>query len=64
MYLKFSEKATNSLLQINLIDDGYEIVLELSLFAFNIKKEVCDVLKFFLSLKKMHNMFFYAKPYI
>jgi hypothetical protein len=38
MYLKLSEKVTNSLFQINLIDDGYEIALELSLFAFNIKK--------------------------
>jgi hypothetical protein len=52
MYLKFRGKVTNSLLQINLIDDDHEIALELSLFAFNIKKDVCGVLGSFLSFKK------------
>ncbi len=43
MYLKFRKKVTNPLFQINLIDDDYEIALELSLFDFNIKKELCGV---------------------
>jgi hypothetical protein len=45
-----------------LIDDDYGIAFELSLFIFNIQKEVCDVLESFLSFsrkyekKKIHNM--------
>jgi len=44
------------------LDDDFAIILELSLFAFNIKKEVCGVLDSFLSFlknyeeKKAHNM--------
>jgi hypothetical protein len=68
MYLKFKEKVTNSLLQIDLIDDDYEIAVELSLFAFNIRKELCGVLENFLSFKKIEKKcttcFFNAKPYI
>jgi len=45
------------------MDDDFAIILELSLFAFNIKKEVCGVLDSFLSFlknyeeRKAHNMF-------
>jgi hypothetical protein len=44
------------------MDDDFVIILELSLFAFNIKKEVCGVLDYFLSFqrkyeeRKAHNM--------
>jgi hypothetical protein len=34
------------------MDDDFAIILELSLFAFNIKKEVCGVLDSFLSFLK------------
>jgi len=36
----------------NLIDDDYGITFELSLFASNIRREVCGVLDSFLSFKK------------
>jgi hypothetical protein len=45
------------------MNDDFEITFELSLFAFNIKKEVCGVLDSFLSFlenyekRKTHNMF-------
>jgi hypothetical protein len=63
MCLKCKEKVTNPPTQVNLIDDEYgNIAFELFLFATNIKKEVCDVLKSFFSLlrryeeRKSHNM--------
>jgi hypothetical protein len=31
----------------NLMDDGYIVALELSLFAFNIRKGICGVLDYF-----------------
>ncbi len=34
------------------MDDDSTIVLELSLFTYNMKKEVCGVLNSFLSFKK------------
>ncbi len=34
------------------MDDDFVIILELSLFAFNIKKEVCGVLDYFLSFQR------------
>jgi hypothetical protein len=37
---------------INLMDDDFGIAFELSLFASNIKKNVCGVLDSFLSFKK------------
>jgi hypothetical protein len=46
------------------MDDDSTIILELSLFTSDIKKEVCGVLDFFLSFlrnsekRKAHNMFF------
>jgi hypothetical protein len=49
---KIKEKVTNQPSQVNLIDDDFSIILELSLFAFNIKREVCGVLKSFLSFLK------------
>jgi hypothetical protein len=48
--------------QLVLIDDDFRIAFELSLFASNIRREVCGVLDFFLSFlrkfeeKKAHNM--------
>jgi hypothetical protein len=62
MCLKCREYITNSLTQVNLIDDDYGIAFELSLFITNIKKKVCDVLESFHSFsrkykeKKTHNM--------
>jgi hypothetical protein len=60
---EMQEKVTNPPTQINLIDDDYgNIAFELFLFTTNMKKEVCDVLKSFLSLlrryeeRKSHNM--------
>jgi len=47
MCLKCKEKITNLLAQISLIDDDFGIILDLSLFITNIKKEVCGVLKLF-----------------
>jgi hypothetical protein len=45
------------------MDNDFVIILELSLFIFNIKKKVCGVLDSFLSFlrkyekRKTHNMF-------
>jgi hypothetical protein len=36
------------------MDDDCALALELFLFAFNIKKEVCGVLDFFLSFLKKY----------
>ncbi len=47
--LKCRKEVTNPLAQVNLIDDDFGIAFELTLFAIIIKKEVCDVLKLFLS---------------
>jgi hypothetical protein len=50
----------------NLIKDVMIMVLELFRFAFNIIKQVCDVLDGFLSFltkygeKETHNMFFFS----
>jgi hypothetical protein len=49
MCLKCKEKVTNPLAQVSLIDDDSRIALELSLFATNIKKEICGVLESFHS---------------
>jgi len=62
--LKCRKEVTNPLAQVNLIDDDFGIAFELTLFAIIIKKEVCDVLKLFLSFfleiwkKKSHNMLY------
>ncbi len=48
----------------NLIEDDMVMVSELSMFVFNIIKQVCDILDGFLSFltkykeKLTHNMFF------
>jgi len=52
MCLKFTEEITNPSTLVSLIDDDFGITFELSLFASNIKKEVCGVLNSFLSFKK------------
>ncbi len=50
--------------QLVLIAYDFKIVFELSLFAFNIRREVCGVLNYFLSFlrgyqkRKVHNMLF------
>jgi hypothetical protein len=62
MCLKFNEEITNPSTLINLINDDFGITFELSLFASNIKKEVCGVWDSFLSFlrkfekRKAHNM--------
>jgi hypothetical protein len=45
--LKYKEKVTNPLTQVNLIDDDYEIAFKFFIFVTNIKKEVCGVLESF-----------------
>jgi hypothetical protein len=52
--------------QVNLIDDDHMDILELVLFTFNIKSEVCDVLEFLLFYffkyeKKSHHVVFDVK---
>jgi hypothetical protein len=49
MCLKRRKVVTNPPTQVNLINDDIGIAFELSLFITNTKKEVCDVLKSFLS---------------
>jgi hypothetical protein len=54
MCLKFKEKITNPSVLASLIDDDYGTTFELSLFASNIKREVCGVLDFiFFCFKKI-----------
>ncbi len=48
MCLKCGEEVINLPLEVNLIDDDFEIAFELFLFVTNIK-EVCGVLESFLS---------------
>jgi hypothetical protein len=43
MCLKCKKAVANSATQVNLIDDDFGIVLELSLFATDIKKRNCNV---------------------
>jgi len=59
---KLREEIINPSAPVNLIDDDFRIAFEWSLFASNIKREVCGVLDSFLSFqkkieeKKPHNM--------
>jgi len=46
MCLKLRKNITNPFALVSLITDDYEITFELSLFASNIRREVCDVLDF------------------
>ncbi len=60
---KIKEEVTNQPSQVNLIDDDFSIILELYLFAFDIKREVCGVLiikkkKKRFEKRKVHNMLF------
>jgi hypothetical protein len=52
MCLKFKEEIINPYALANLVNDDFGIVFELSLFASNIKREVCGVLDFFLFKKR------------
>jgi hypothetical protein len=64
MALKLKEEYGWFPLWLILIEDAMIMVLELFRFAFNIIKQVCDVLDGFLSFltkyeeKETHNMFF------
>jgi hypothetical protein len=42
------EEITNPSTQVDLIDDDYKIVFELSMFALNIKREIYGIIKSFL----------------
>jgi hypothetical protein len=63
MCLKFKEKAEIPPTLVNLINDDYGVVLELSLVTSNMKNEVSKVQESFTSFlnrynaKKSHNMF-------
>ncbi len=50
--VKFKEEITNPSTLVNLIDDDYGIVFELSLFVSDIRREICGVLDSFLFLKE------------
>ncbi len=54
MCLKLREEITSPYALDNLIDNDFEIIFELSLFASNIKREVCGVLN--SSFKKEKKM--------
>jgi hypothetical protein len=49
MCLKFKKKITNPNYLVSLIDDDFGTAFELSLFASNIRREICGVLDSFLS---------------
>jgi hypothetical protein len=47
------KEITNPATQVSLIGDDFRIAFELSsLFAINIKKQICDVLESFLPFKE------------
>jgi hypothetical protein len=60
--MELKEQLKMTPFMVNLIEDGMAMVLELFMFAFYTKKQVCDVLDGFLSFptkyekKKTHNM--------
>lgn len=54
MCLKFKERVTNSLAQVNLIYDDSKVVHELALLASNITRDVCDGLESFLSFQGIY----------
>jgi hypothetical protein len=51
MCKKFKEEVTNPQDQVNLIDDDYKVVLSCLHLALTLKREVCNVMKSFLSFK-------------
>jgi hypothetical protein len=63
MALKLKKEFGMVLSMTNLMEDDVNVVFELSMFVFNIKKLVCDVLDSFFSFlmkyeeKNIHNMF-------
>jgi hypothetical protein len=52
MCLKFKEKIRNPLAQVDLVDEDFRFVLELTLFTSNIKREICGIFDSFFSLEK------------
>jgi hypothetical protein len=68
MCLKLKNEVEISPTLVNLIDDDSRVVFELSLLAFNMKKEVLRLLESFLfflrkyDTKKIHNMFLMLGP--
>ncbi len=52
--LKFKERVTNSLAQVNLIYVDSKVVHELALLTSNITRDVCDVLESFLSFQGIY----------
>ncbi len=52
MCLKSKEEIINPFALVSLIDDDFGIAFELSLFASNIRREICGVLDSFFSFKK------------
>jgi len=62
MALKLKKEFKMTPFMVNLIEDGMAMVLELFMFAFNTRKQVCAILDCFLSFlkkyenKKTHNM--------
>jgi len=69
MCLKCKEEVTNSLVQIDLIENDYGIAFELFLLAINIKRKVYGVLEsfllFFKNMKKKisQHFMFDARPF-
>jgi hypothetical protein len=49
MALKFKKKFGMTPIMINLMEDDMVMALKLFMFAFNIRKQVCDVLNGFSS---------------
>jgi hypothetical protein len=61
MALKFKENFGMTPIMVNLMEDDMVMALKLFMFAFNIRKQVCDVLDGFSSfLMKYEN----KKPHI
>jgi hypothetical protein len=52
MSLKLKEEYRISSNSEDFIDDDFVVDLELSLFAFNVRREICGVLDVFLSFLK------------
>ncbi len=50
MALKLKEELKMVFFMTNLLEDNVVVILELSMFVFNIKKQICDVLDGFFSL--------------
>jgi hypothetical protein len=55
MSLKLREEPKNAPSFQTLMEEDFDVALELICFAFNIRKEVCGVLNSFLSFSKKFN---------